>query len=153
MGFSTLPNGDHLGMGLEITVCNAAGGTLLFVLSGELDISAVPRFRQMVEDVLPGASPVALDLRDVALVDSSGLGALLRLAQADGRRRPVVLVCQGPSIRRLLELTDLADRFIVVGRIDEIPAAFAAAVRERTPEDTATRDTHAEMVPATTRSA
>ena len=119
-------------MGLEITAGNAEG-TPLFVLSGELDIYTVPRFRQTVEDVLQDASGVALDLCDVELVDSSGLGALLRMAQMDGRGRPVVLVCHGPSIPRLLELTQLADRFTVVGSVDEIPAAFAAISLERTP--------------------
>lgn len=119
-------------MGLEITAGNAEA-TPLFVLAGELDIYTVPRFRQMVEGVLQDASRIALDLSDVVLVDSSGLGALLRLAQTDGRGRPVVLVCQGPSIPRLLELTKLADRFIVVGSVDEIPAAFAAISLERTP--------------------
>lgn len=119
-------------MGLEITAGNAEG-TPLFVLSGELDIYTVPRFRQTVEDVLQDASGVALHLCDVELVDSSGLGALLRMAQMDGRGRPVVLVCQGPSIPRLLELTQLADRFTVVGSVDEIPAAFAAISRKRAP--------------------
>ncbi len=128
-------------MGLEITAGNAEA-TPLFVLAGELDIYTVPRFRQMVEGVLQDASRIALDLSDVVLVDSSGLGALLRLAQTDGRGRPVVLVCQGPSIPRLLELTKLADRFIVVGSVDEIPAAFAAVSNERAPEHAANRDAH-----------
>ncbi len=128
-------------MGLEITAGNAEA-TPLFALAGELDIYTVPRFRQMVEGVLQDASRIALDLSDVVLVDSSGLGALLRLAQTDGRWRPVVLVCQGPSIPRLLELTKLADRFIVVGSVDEIPAAFAAVSNERAPEHAANRDAH-----------
>ena len=91
----------------------------------------------MVEEALHDASRVALDLCDVALVDSSGLGALLRLAQTDGRGRPVVLVCQGPLIPRLLELTKLADRFIVVCSIDDIAAAFDAASEGRDPEHAA----------------
>ena len=128
-------------MGLEITAGNTEA-TPLFVLAGELDIYTVPRFRQMVEGVLQDASRIALDLSDVVLVDSSGLGALLRLAQTDGRGRPVALVCQGPSIPRLLELTKLADRFIVVGSVDEIPAAFAAVSNERAPEHAANRDAH-----------
>ena len=141
MGFSTLRNGDHCSMGLEITA-GSAEATPLFVLAGELDIYTVPRFRQMVDGVLQDASRIALDLSDVVLVDSSGLGALLRLAQTDGRGRPVVLVCQGPAIPRLLELTKLADRFIVVGSVDEIPAAFAAVANERAPEHAANRDAH-----------
>lgn len=120
-------------MGLEISAGNA-GGTPLFVLTGELDIYTVPRFRQTVEEVLQDAPRIALDLRDVALVDSSGLGALLRLAETDGRVRPVVLLCKGPLIPRLLELTQLADRFIVVSGIDGITAAFDAASQRRDPD-------------------
>ena len=113
-------------MGLEITP-GTAGGVPLFVLTGELDIYTVPRFRHAVEDIVLDASRIALDLSNVALVDSSGLGALLRLAQTDGRGRPVVLVCHGPSIPRLLELTKLADRFIVVGNVNDIATAFDAS--------------------------
>ena len=117
-------------MGLEITTGNA-GEIPLFVLSGELDIYTVPRFRQLVEEAPRGTSRIALDLCGVTLVDSSGLGALLRLSQMDGGGRPVILVCQGSSIPQLLELTKLADRFIVVGSIDDLAASFDATA-ERT---------------------
>lgn len=110
-------------MGLTISE-HEFDGILLFVLNGEIDIYTVPQFLRSVERTSQEAPGIAVDLREVSLVDSSGLGALLRLAQSDGRRRPVVLICEGPSIPRLLELTKLDDRFVVVDDIDEIGPAL-----------------------------
>lgn len=117
-------------MGLTISESDCRG-IPLFALNGEIDIYTVPQFLQAVEQVSRDAPGIAVDLRDVSLVDSSGLGALLRLAQTDGNWRPVVLVCKGPSMPRLLELTKLADRFIVVDTVDDIETALETASRER----------------------
>ena len=129
-GFNISAIGDNQGVGLTISESDCRG-IPLFALNGEIDIYTVPQFLQAVEEVSRDAPGIAVDLREVSLVDSSGLGALLRLAQIDGSWRPVVLVCEGPSMPRLLELTKLADRFIVVDEVDEVATALEAASRER----------------------
>lgn len=134
-GFSILASGDTSAVGLQISAGDV-GGMPLFVLVGELDIYTVPQFQKAVQTVVEDAPGIAVDLSDISLVDSSGLGALLRLAQSDGRWRPVALVCQGPSMPRLLELTKLADRFIVVDTVDEIATAFGAATKRRESQQT-----------------
>ncbi len=100
-------------MGLTITASDA-DGTPIFAVRGEIDIYTVPEFLQAVETSAREAAAIVVDLREVALVDSSGLGALLRLAHVDGRWRPVVLVCADQTVPQLLELTKLADRFFVI---------------------------------------
>lgn len=116
-------------MGLTISERDL-DGTPLFALNGEIDIYTVPQFLESVEGISQDAPGIAVDLREVSLVDSSGLGALLRLAQFDGRWRPVILVCEGPAIPRLLELTKLADRFAVVHDVNEITPALATALAD-----------------------
>ena len=47
-------------------------------LTGDLDVAAAPRFRQVLGDLMgAGVREVTVDLEDTDFVDSSGLGALL----------------------------------------------------------------------------
>jgi anti-sigma B factor antagonist len=86
---------------------------VVVALGGELDLATVPRAERWVRELYGrGFTSVALDLRELAFVDSSGLHLLLRLddlAAADGCR--FALVDGGGPIRRLLDLTGMADRF------------------------------------------
>lgn len=115
---------DGLSMALEIEAADA-GGVPVFVLDGELDVYTVPRFQRSIEQVPDDVQQIILDLRAVSLVDSSGLGALLRLARTGTEWRHVALVCEGPAVPRLLELTNLADRFLVVASVPAASRAFA----------------------------
>lgn len=110
-----------------------ARGVPLFALDGELDIYTVPRFQHAIEQLPHDAEQIILDLRMVSLVDSSGLGALLRLVRHGADRRQVALVCEGPTVPRLLELTKLADQFLVVANVAAAHRAFDARADGSTP--------------------
>ena len=94
----------------------------VLALAGELDIYTVDAFRRAAEPMREHEA-VIVDMGNVELVDSSGLGALLALCRAPDGRRTVVLVCAGPAIPQLLELTRLDEHFLAV---DDRPAALAA---------------------------
>jgi anti-anti-sigma factor len=65
-----------------------------------------------VSDALAGgADVVALDLRDVTFIDSTGLQALVRLDDLARAGRRALAIVEGPAVRRLLELTGLGRRF------------------------------------------
>ena len=85
-------------MSLEVTT-EARGGVTLVTLGGELDIYTVAGFRHDLESVDPAAESLVIDLTDVTLLDSSGLGALVSLLNrartGDGQ---LGLIC--PSWRR-----------------------------------------------------
>jgi anti-sigma B factor antagonist len=102
------------------------GGVPVLALTGELDIYTVETFRRAAEP-LKDDGAVIIDMGRIELVDSSGLGALVALCQASDGKRTVVLVCAGPAIPRLLELTRLDEHFVSV---DDRGAAVAA-LRER----------------------
>lgn len=87
------------------------------VVAGDMDVAAVPEVRGallLMERSQPAA--LALDLREVTLLDSSGLRVLIDAAaraRRDGRRLTVVAPRSGP-VGRLLRLTLLTDLLEVV---------------------------------------
>jgi anti-sigma B factor antagonist len=89
-----------------------AGGHLV-IASGELDISATPRLSTVL--AMTSATPgerVVLDLSEVSFVDSTALGTILKAAAQldESGTNLAVVVPEGP-VRRLLEMTNLTQRF------------------------------------------
>jgi anti-sigma B factor antagonist len=80
---------------------------------GELDLVTVPQLEAQIEQLRSrGFATVALDLRKLTFMDSTGLRLLLRL-NAESRSngfRFVVIDCEGP-VRRLLRLTRVDGQF------------------------------------------
>jgi anti-sigma B factor antagonist len=102
-------------------------GLVVVVLEGELDLASTPIFRAEVDDQYdPAAVQLVLDLSRVALVDSSGLGALLRLGHraAEGGRRLGLVSAEGAMLRRLLRITRLEEAFAVGDDLDGVRAAL-----------------------------
>ena len=101
-------------------------GIEIVVLSGELDLAAVPALRSCV-DGLAGARAVVIDIAGATFVDSSMLQELLRanseLARYDTR---LVLAGSPPALRRLLDLTRTAELFSLT---DSRDAALATLGR------------------------
>jgi anti-anti-sigma factor len=85
-------------------------------LRGELDMSAVDRAREAIEQAeAGGATLLVLDLSELEFMDSTGLEVVLRAARRarDSGRR---LIVQRPSryVRRLLEMTAIDQSLEVV---------------------------------------
>lgn len=99
-------------MPLSIDVERGAGRPT-FALSGELDLLTAPqlsgRFLQAIDR---SAGDVVLDVRYLEFCDSSGLAALVRLAQ---HLETGTLTIAGPRpiVRRLLEVSGMIDVFVV----------------------------------------
>jgi anti-anti-sigma factor len=97
----------------EFATSTGPDGSLALAVAGELDISGVDEFLARAGDLVEsGADPVDLDLGGVTFIDSSGLGALVRLQKtvtSTGRRLQLVNVPR--PVSRILELTGLSDLF------------------------------------------
>ena len=105
-----------------------AGGHLV-VASGELDISATPRLSTVLAmaSARPGGRLV-LDLTDVAFIDSTALGTILKAAsQLDEAGTALAVVAPEGPVRRLLEMTNLTQRFRVFDTRETALAADGAA--------------------------
>jgi anti-anti-sigma factor len=83
----------------------------LVTVRGEIDMDNAG---QLVDAITPVAGTAVVDLSGVKFIDSTGLQELLR-AQKAARERGDDLILRHPSkaVHRLLELTNLIDRFTV----------------------------------------
>jgi anti-anti-sigma factor len=98
----------------------------LIAVTGELDIAAAPELSTvlLVAADSPGAL-VVLDLAGVEFIDSTALGTLLKAGEAiESAGKRLRVVCVGGPVRRLLEMTNLTNRFQLCPSRDD---AFAAA--------------------------
>jgi len=92
------------------------GDTLKVTLSGEFDMGSIASFRSAIEESREPWERIAIDLHDVAFMDSSGLQELVRLNNR-AHERDLELVLERPSVpvMRLLELTGLESHFAIRG--------------------------------------
>ena len=73
-------------------------GTARIELHGELDIGTAPKLDEAVEEALEaGCREVVLDLAGTTLMDSQGLGALIRAARTVDARRGTMAVLSPPG--------------------------------------------------------
>ncbi len=112
-------------MSLDVTT-EARDGVTLVVLGGELDIYTVASFRSDLERLDPASMPLVIDLTDVTLLDSSGLGALVsllnRAREGDGQ---LGLICPHRRLRRVFEITGLRRAFVFGDDLEGVLAALA----------------------------
>lgn len=102
-----------LGGGSKLSVvCRRRRDSILFRLSGNLDIYTVPRFVRQIEFFDPAADQLLVDLARVRLLDSAGICALVSLRNRTHRAgRRFGLVGSSPRMRRLLEYAGLGSAF------------------------------------------
>jgi anti-sigma B factor antagonist len=83
-----------------------------FVVVGpeELDVATAPSLRTELDD-LPATSSVVIDLRGTRFMDSSGLNVLIQTHRRLSAEGGTVRVLPSDPARRVLDITDLADRF------------------------------------------
>lgn len=96
---------------LRITASALPDGTALLRLAGELDMAGAPELERRVRAAAPRAGGLALDLRDLEFMDSSGLSAIVRLEEevrAGGGRLWCLVPPEGP-VRKLIELTQISE--------------------------------------------
>jgi anti-sigma B factor antagonist len=103
------------------------GDLVVVTLGGELDIYTVNEFRAELENTDPSSRRLAVDLTDVSLLDSSGLGALVGLLRRARRGEGTVgLVCPSRRLRRVFDITGLRREFVFADDLAGLRAALAA---------------------------
>ena len=111
-------------MGLQVHT-EARDDLTTVTLAGELDIYTVADFRARLEDIDPSADQVVVDLSDVTLLDSSGIGALVSLLnRAREGDRGLGLVCPDRRLLRVFEITGLRRAFAFGGDLDAVRIAL-----------------------------
>jgi len=91
--------------------------SVLIYCSGRLTLEHAADLREEVKNTMAGKKRLTIDLRDVAQMDSSGLGAIVAIyiaAKRDGWALNVVNYSD--AIRKLLSLSNLLSLFEACGR-------------------------------------
>jgi anti-anti-sigma factor len=101
----------------QLTVDIERNGTTAIVrLHGKLVSGATDVLYANVSQLIPESKRIILDLTDLSVMDSMGLGTLVRLyVSARTRGCTVELINIGKRIRELLELTQMMEVFSAVG--------------------------------------
>jgi anti-sigma B factor antagonist len=97
----------------------------LITITGELDIAATPELStvMLMASTSPG-SLVVLDLAGVEFIDSSALGTLLKVGgEVESAGKRLRIVCADGPVRKLLEMTNLTNRFQLCPTRDDALAA------------------------------
>jgi anti-sigma B factor antagonist len=98
---------------------------ILVELSGELDLATAAKLEDELKHIeQKGTGPIALDLRPLAFMDSSGLRALLSAdARAREAGRRLVLIRGDERVQRVLRITRLDERLEIVDSVDAVAGA------------------------------
>ncbi len=109
----------------EIDVQLGSNGSRIVAVSGDFDLHATLRFKDMTAALLTaGCTSMVLSLDRASYIDSTALGALIglqkRLTEAGGS---LAVICSNRQIRTIFEATGL----LAVFRIREAPLASKSA--------------------------
>jgi anti-sigma B factor antagonist len=97
---------------MRITTTIDEGVTFLRV-SGDVDLATADELGEAGEKALSElCSTLRIDLSEVTFLDSTGLGALIRIGNR-AKPRPVILENPRPNVMRVLELTAMHHVFTI----------------------------------------
>lgn len=103
-----------------------AGDLTVVRLTGEVDLATASTLEEALGEIESDGHPLIIDLSAVSFLDSSGLSVLVkarqRLERTDGTNG-LRLVVSRPIIRRVFEVTGLADVFDLAATLDEATSA------------------------------
>lgn len=107
----------------------ALGGPPGLAVTGEVDMSTAAALEAAVDAAVRASDGAfAIDLTDVAFLDSSGINVLMRARSALGRQdRAVVLICPPGPVLRVLRAVGIDGLFTMF----DSPAAAARALVRR----------------------
>jgi anti-anti-sigma factor len=110
-----------------------AGDTLVFALSGELDLATRDLLHDAMGEIGEGTPcRLVLDLSGLTFIDASGLHLLLSLAQRCRKAGPVLELVPGPpSVHEAFEITGLANRLPFTGPAASVAPSLLPAVGSR----------------------
>lgn len=97
-------------------------GWTVVSVRGVIDVAAAPELRQTLQEVqFGGAARVLVDLREVELIDSFGLGVLVGARKrASSRDGELAVLVTSDRLRHVFELTGLDASLRLVADADEV---------------------------------
>jgi anti-sigma B factor antagonist len=97
-----------------ILVSNSSQGDWQILgVDGELDLSTSERFREALTELVDASPYVAIDLRAVSFMDSTGLQALMQADDASAQDGWTWTILASDAVMRVVELAALEERLPV----------------------------------------
>lgn len=83
-------------------------------LRGDVDMATAPQLRDtLLALVDAGTTRIELDCRDLAFLDSSGIGVLIAVRKRLGDGGSLTLVAPPAHVRKVLELTGVSEHITI----------------------------------------
>jgi len=112
-------------MDFQVTTRQEAGDLAVIEVTGEADLYTAPQLRAALLNALEGTRWLAVDLAQVAYLDSTALGVLIgALKRARDAQGELCLLNPPPQVQRVLEVTRLAKVFPVFASAAEARAGM-----------------------------
>jgi anti-anti-sigma factor len=97
--------------------CRAQADAMIVECHGKLTAENAPLLKSEVREMIPNQKRIILDLKEVPLMDSSGLGTIVGLyVSARARRCSIELINANKQIRELFGISNLLSIFEPAGR-------------------------------------
>ena len=114
---------DERDPGLRVRI-RVYGDIVVISLRGPLDVYTVPTLVGHLTPHRPQTRVTVVDLTHVTFIDSSGFGALAKLAfSADGTAGPLLgVICPQPHLRRAFDIVAVGPRLMVGRDTDDLNA-------------------------------
>ncbi len=101
---------------LIVAETDAEAGDIRVSCRGRLVAGHTDEFDESVRKLIPGAKRIVLDFQDLTHMDSSGLGAVIRIyVSAKAAGCELQLVNLGKGIRKIFSMTNVLSLFTVIG--------------------------------------
>lgn len=89
-------------------------GSCVLAVAGEIDLDCADELVSRAQTCLDRGVPLTLDVSGIEFMDSSGLGALVRIRnEAAARELALIIANMTPRLDRLFQITGLLDAFDV----------------------------------------
>ena len=123
------PSSVQGGPGTLDVVVGEAGDVTVASLHGPRDIYTVAGFRERADRLVGPGRRLVVDLSGVTILDSSGLGALLRQRNRAGARASTAfgIVCPRRRMRRIFDIAGLRPAFVIERDLAGVLRAWEAA--------------------------
>lgn len=110
-------------MSLSIST-EAKGENTVVNVGGELDVYTAPRLKKTLEQTLPGAERLVLDLSEVHFLDSTALGVLVGAQQlSEDKKSDLRLVVADPFVLKIFHIAGFEGMFSIYPKLEEALAS------------------------------
>jgi anti-sigma B factor antagonist len=101
-----------------------SGGASIVALSGELDLSTIPRMAAPLMEQVRQRRAVLVDLRKLIFIDSSGLGVLIEASRESNGNPLHVVIGPGSQVERIFGITGIGEAMPVFSDREQALAAL-----------------------------